>query len=74
MMRKLAIYGAGALARQLVYYNIRYQLWDIVALIDDSANCESSFMGIDVFSFEDFNNRYGSGGGKYCYINWLYKL
>ena len=63
MIRKLAIFGAGALAKQLINYNIRYQLWDIVALIDDSVNCESSFMGIDIISFEDFYNRYEAGGG-----------
>lgn len=51
-MKKLLIYGTGVVARQIHFYNERYQLYDIVGYIDDNDKSEKKFMGKPVFRFE----------------------
>lgn len=53
-MDRLVIYGTGALARSLVLYNNRYKLYDIMGFIDDAINRESTFMGLPVWSYNDY--------------------
>lgn len=55
-MNKIAIYGLGALAREIILYNIRYHLFDLVAFIDDNEAKTGSYEGIPVLSFKDFIN------------------
>ena len=57
-MNKTAIYGLGALARELELYNIRYHLFDLVAFIDDNESKTGSYEGIPVLSFDDFINEF----------------
>lgn len=67
MKQSVAIYGAGALAKQIINYNQRYDMFDLVALIDDNACDGQTFMGYNVFSFDKFlgvyGDVYGGGGG-----------
>lgn len=59
MKQSIAIYGAGALAKQIINYNQRYNLFEVVALIDDNASDDQSFMGYRVLPFERFKNIVG---------------
>lgn len=68
-MEKVAIFGAGALAKQIVAYNQRYELFDIIALIDDNVNSFDFDPRIPVYDYNGFVNIYpagyqcGMGGG-----------
>lgn len=72
MKQRIAIYGAGALAKQIINYNQRYNMFEVVALIDDYAIKGQSFMGYDVLPFDSFKN--AVGGGKYYSFNRLCKV
>ena len=61
MKQSIAIYGAGALAKQIINYNQRYNMFEVVALIDDKAGEGQVFMGYDVLPFERFRNVVGGG-------------
>ena len=52
-MERIAIYGAGALAHQMVKYNERYKMFDIVALIDDNLECGQKW-NIPVIGYNSF--------------------
>ncbi len=52
-MERIAIYGAGALARQMIKYNERYHLYEIVALIDDNMENKTQW-GIPVLRYDLF--------------------
>ena len=54
-MDRIAIYGAGALAKQIINYNLRYNMFEVVALIDDNAQENQTFMGYDVLPFDRFS-------------------
>lgn len=56
-MEKIALYGNGALTTKLLYYNKRYCLYDIIAIIDDSETA-SSHNEVPVMSFIDFKKAY----------------
>lgn len=56
MIQRVAIYGAGALAKQIINYNQRYNMFEVVVLIDDNASEGHVFMGYDVLPFERFRN------------------
>lgn len=53
-MDRIVIYGAGALAKQIINYNLRYKMFEVVALIDDNAKDNQTFMGYDVLPFGRF--------------------
>lgn len=82
-MEKVAIYGAGALAKQIVAYNKRYNMFDIVAMIDDNVQSFDYAPEIPVLTFDKFKNMYPAknqgdmtcmGGGKILSVNRLYSL
>lgn len=82
-MEKVAIYGAGALAKQIVAYNKRYNMFDIVALIDDNTDTFEFDPRIPVFDYKQFENVYPAenqaiviyeGGGKSLMLNRLRKV
>ncbi len=60
-MEKVVIYGAGALAIQIVAYNRRYKMFDIVGLVDDNAKAFDYAPEIPLYSFEDFMRTYPAG-------------
>lgn len=53
MIQKLIVYGTGALARLIYYYNERYHLYEVIAFVDDNPNRENLFMGKPVYSYEE---------------------
>ena len=57
-MNKIAIYGVGALASKLLLYNIRYQLFEVAAFIDDNETKAGFYNEIPVLSYKDFINRF----------------
>lgn len=57
-MEQVVIYGAGALAGQIVKYNWRYSLYDIVALIDDNPYVGSEKWGIPVWNYQQFKEHF----------------
>ncbi len=48
------LYGVGSLAEQIYQYNVRYQLYDIVAFIDDSVGGERQYHSLPVLTYNEF--------------------
>lgn len=57
-MEQIVIYGAGALASQIVKYNWRYLMYEIVALIDDNPGVGKEKWGIPVWGYQQFKEQY----------------
>lgn len=57
-MEKIAIYGTGALARELLLYNNRYHLFELDVFIDDNQTSTGFYNNKPVLSFSDFIKKY----------------
>ena len=60
-MEKIVLYGNGALTKDLLQYNSRYSLYEIVAIIDDSKDEKPNY-GINVITFDEFQTSYNQLG------------
>ena len=60
MKQKVIFYGAGAICQMLLSYNKRYDLFDIIAIIDDCSKNEDLIHGIPKMDFETFCKIYSN--------------
>lgn len=54
MKSQIALYGTGAICQMLRLYNARYDLFDIVALIDDNSDSEEHESELPKMTFKSF--------------------
>lgn len=52
------LYGNGPLAKEILFYNRTYNLFKIIAIIDDAVEVEENIEGIPVMNFTKFQERY----------------
>jgi len=63
-MEQLWIYGTGALAEKIYYYNERDKKYCLMGFIDDNDNRPKEYKGLPVLSYPEFKKLYQPGSCK----------